>query len=162
MRRQLARRGSFWRRASRLETGAARQNHSFPPREGAVWGRHGSVNVRLRPPSIFMWSRWLLTTRTCIYRERRGTRTCGPGEKTQGGRTEVLYRQPAWLLPITIHTQNVMAHSPKAGTSNSRVRPCPCGCCHGWMKSRAVSLHLPFRSQGSMADPSYLFHRVAS
>lgn len=143
-----------WEEHAGCKKRAAGTTPRLPPKRGMVWGRPRSVNVYLRSPNISMWSWWLLKTRICIYRERRGTRIWGPGEKTQAGRTEALDRQPVWLLSITIQTQNIMhgrppAHSPKAGTSNSQVRPCSvAGAVNEWNHS-AIFLHPSFRSERS-------------
>lgn len=148
--------GSSLRRARWLwkKKRAARETPRLPLKRGKEWGRPRSVNVCLRPPNISMWSWWLLKTRICIYRERRGTRTYGPGEKTQAGRTEAFDRQPVWLPSITIHTQNIthglpLAQSPKAGTSNSQVRPCSVAGAVNERNHSAIFLYPSFRSERS-------------
>ena len=143
-----------WEEHAGCKKRAARTTPRLAPKRGMQWGRPRSVNVCLRPPNISMWSWWLLKTRICIYRERRGTRICSHGEKTQAGRTEAFDRQPSWLLSITLHTQNIMhglplAHSPEAGTSNSQVRPCSvAGAVNEWNHS-AIFLYPSFISECS-------------
>lgn len=146
---------------------AARTTPRLPLKRGKEWGRPRSVNVCLRPPNISMWSWWLLKTRICIYRERRGTRTYGPGEKTQAGRTEALDRQPAWLPSITIHTQNIIhglpRHSPRR-LGPVTLQSDPALWLVLWMNEITVpsSFIRPSDQNARTVDHSHLFWRVSS